>query len=25
VKPLLDTLAMMAQVRYLEPQGTYAA
>jgi len=25
VKPLLDTLAMMSQVRYLEPQGTYAA
>ena len=25
VKPLLDTLAMMAQVRYLEPQGIYAA
>ena len=25
VKPLLDTLAMMALVRYLEPQDTYAA
>jgi len=25
VKPLLDTLAMMAQVRHLEPEDTYAA
>jgi hypothetical protein len=25
VKPLLDTLAMMSQVRHIEPQDTYAA
>jgi hypothetical protein len=25
VKPLLDMLAVLSQVRYLEPQGTYAA
>jgi hypothetical protein len=25
VKPLLDTLAMMSQVRHLEPEDTYAA